>query len=144
VTVDKIDARPGITFVAPAGGWSMAGLDAIEANVKNTGKHTLNVHLVIDGPAADRTHRKNCKITSETIPPGEEKTLAVSIVPGPPSPIEWLRDGKQKTHPFPERSEKDGYGLSRADAISIYVYHPAREYTHEVSGFRAIPAAEDE
>ena len=32
----------------------MAGLKAIEAKVRNTGKRTLPVHFVLDGPGADR------------------------------------------------------------------------------------------
>jgi hypothetical protein len=138
VFVTKSDGRPGITFPSPAGGWSMAGLKAIEAKVKNTGKRTLPVHFVLDGPDADRTHRKNCKIVSERIPPGEEKTLVVPIVPVPPNPVEWLRAGKEKTFPYPESRAKDGYSLATANAISIYVYHPGQEYSYEVSGFRAI------
>ena len=96
---------------------------------------------MIDGPYADRTNRKNCKITSETIPPGEEKTLTVLIVPVPPNPAEWLRAGEEKTFPYPKSRGEDGYNLSTANAISIYVYHPGREYSYEVSGFRAIPDA---
>ena len=122
----------------------MAGLKAIEAKVKNTGKRTLHVHLALDGPDADRTHRKNCKITSETIPPGEEKALAVPIVPVPPNPVEWLRAGKARTFPYPESWAKDGYSLAQANAISIYVYHPGQEYSYEVSGFRAIPDEPEE
>jgi len=138
VTVTKSDARPGITFAAPAGGWSVTGLKALQAKVRNTGKRTLNVHMVIDGPGADRTHRKNCKITSETIRPGVEKTLVVPIVATPPSPVEWLRGGGEKTFPYPESRGEGGYGLSTANAVSIYVYHPSAEYTYEVSRFRAI------
>ena len=119
----------------------MAGLKALEAKVKNMGKHTLPVHFALDGPDADRTHRKNCKITSETIPPGEERTLVVPIVAAPPSPVEWLQVGKGKTFPYPESREKGGYNLATANAISIYVYHPGREYTYEVSGLRTIPTA---
>jgi hypothetical protein len=77
VVVSKSQTRPGVTFAAPARGWSVAGLEAVEATVRNTSTRTLNVHLVIDGPGADRTHRRNCKISSETIPPGEAKTLVV-------------------------------------------------------------------
>lgn len=117
----------------------MAGLDAIAAKVKNTGKHTLSVHMVIDGPDADRTQRKNCSITSETIAPGEEKILAVPVISTPPAPVEWLRDGKEKTYPYPKESTRDGYQLSKANAISIYVYHPGREYTYEVLGLQAVP-----
>jgi hypothetical protein len=139
VVVNKSDARPGITFPSPAGGWSMAELKAIEARVKNTGRHTLHVHFALDGPDADRTHRKNCKITSETIPPGQEKALVVPIVPAPPNPVEWLRAGKEKTFPYPESPENGGYSLAKANAVSIYVYHPGHEYSYEVSGLRAIP-----
>jgi hypothetical protein len=142
VLVAESDARPGITFTSPAGGWSMAGLKTLEATVKNTGKHTLPVHLALDGPDADRTHRKNCTIISETVPPGEEKTLVVPIFPAPPSPIEWLRDGKGKTFPYPESPQKGGYHLSMANAISIYVYHPRQEHAYEVSRLRAIPTGD--
>jgi hypothetical protein len=141
VFVTKSDGRPGITFPSPAGGWSMAGLKAIEAKVRNTGRRTLPVHFVLDGPGADRTHRKNCKITSATIPPGQEKTMVVPIVPVPPSPVEWLRAGKAKTFPYPESREKGGYNLAMANAISIYVYHPGQEFSYEVSGLCAIPDA---
>ena len=142
VFVSKSDSRPGISFPAPAGGWSLNGLRAIEAKVKNTGKHALTLHLVIDGPHADRTSRKNCRIASENISPGEEKTLTIPIVPVPPSPVEWLQDGKAKTLPYPESQEGEAYGLPTANVISIYIYHPGRECTYEVSELRAIPAAE--
>jgi hypothetical protein len=137
VAVTKSDGRPGITFPAPAGGWSLSGLSAIEAKVKNTGRRTLNVHLVIDGPGADRTHRKNCKITSESLAPGEEKTLTVPIAPIPPSPVDWLQGGKAKTLQYPEVPEQDGYSLPVANVISIYVYHPGADYEYEVSDLRA-------
>jgi hypothetical protein len=139
VLVATSDARPGITFPSPAGGWSMAGLKALEATVKNTGKHPLPVHLALDGPDADRTHRKNCTIVSETISPGEQKTLVVPILPVPPTPVEWLRGGRTAPFPYPESRGKEGYRLARGDAISVYVYHPGREYSYEVLGLRAIP-----
>lgn len=139
VVVTESDARPGITFTSPARGWSMAGLKALEATVKNTGTHTLPVHLALDGPHADRTHRKNCTIISETVPPGEDKTLVVPIVPVQPSPIEWLQGGKETTFSYAESREKDGYDLARAHVISIYVYHPSQQYSYEVFGLRAIP-----
>ena len=141
VTVPKSDARPGLTFTPPAGAWSVVGLKAIEATVKNTGKHTLNVHLAVDGPDADRTHRRNCRITSESIPPGEAKTLVVPIAPAPPTPVQWLRDGKAKTFPFPQSSEMDGYDLAKACAVSVYVYQPGAEYSYEVSNLRTVPAS---
>jgi hypothetical protein len=140
VAVSKSNARPGITFASPAGTWSMAGLKAVEATVKNTGNHALNVHLAVDGPDADRTQRRNCTITSETIPPGEEKTLIVPIAPVPPGPVAWLRDGQGETFAFPELLETDGYHLAKACAVSVYVYQPGREYTYEVSGLRTVPA----
>lgn len=140
VAVTKSDARPGITFASPPGGWSVAGLEAVEATVKNTSRRTLNVHLAIDGPDADRTGRRNCKITSETIPPGEEKTLVVPIVPAPPSPVAWLRDGQGETFVYPKSWENDGYNLDKARAVSIYVYQPGQEYSYEVFGIRAVPA----
>jgi hypothetical protein len=141
VAVTKSDGRPGITFPAPAGGWSLSGLSAIEAKVKNTGRHVLNVHLVIDGPGADRTHRKNCKISSQRLSPGEEKTLTVPIVSTPPSPVEWLQSGKAKTYRYLEVAEQDGYNLPVANVISIYVYHPGADYEYEVTGLRAGPDA---
>ncbi len=139
VLVAKSDARPGITFASPEKGWSMAGFKALETTAKNTGKHILPVHLALDGPGADRTHRKNCTISSETIPPGEVKTLVVPILPVPPSPVEWLRGGREMTYPYPESQDQDGFHLAQATAISIYVYHPRREYSYEVSRLRAIP-----
>ena len=140
VLVAKSAARPGITFASPPEGWSMAGLRALEATVRNTGNRALPVHLALDGPGADRTQRRNCTIISETIPPGEEKTLVVSILPALPSPTEWLRGEKETPYPYPKSREADGYHLARANAISIYVYHPSQEYSYEVSGLRAIPA----
>jgi hypothetical protein len=142
VQVRACEARPGLTFASPAGGWGMAGLAAVEATVKNNGTSALPVHLALDGPEADRTQRKNCTIISATIPPGEERTLTVPILPAPPSPVEWLRDGNATTLPYPESQEKDGYPLAQANAISIYVYHPQREYGYEVSQLRAIRAAD--
>lgn len=91
-----------------------------------------------DGPDAERTHRKNCTIISETIPPGEEKTLVMPIIPAPPSPIEWLQVGQGKVFPYPKSKEKGGYNLAKVNAISIYVYHPRQAYTYEVSGLRTI------
>ena len=74
VTVDKIDARPGITFVAPAGGWSMAGLKAIEAKVKNTGKHTLHVHLVLSmGPTPIARIAKTARSLPRRSRPGKRR-----------------------------------------------------------------------
>ena len=137
VQVTKCEHRPGITFSAPAGGWSMAGIKAIEATVRNTGSVPLPVHLALDGPGAERTSRKNCTIISETIAPGGEKTLVVPIMPVPPRPVEWLSVGKGKPFPYPESPEKNGYHLALANAISVYVYHPGREYRYEVSGLRA-------
>ncbi len=140
VTVAQSDARPGITFASPVGGWSVSGLEAVEATVKNTSHRTLHVHLAIDGPGADRTHRRNCKITSEAIPPGEAKTLVVPILPAPPRPVAWLQDGQGKTFVYPESWEKDGYNLDRAHAVSIYVYQPKQAYSYEVSRIRTVPA----
>jgi hypothetical protein len=140
VVVTKSSERPGITFAAPANGWSVAGLEAVEATVKNTGNRTLNVHLAIDGPGAVRARRFNCKITSETIPPGEEKNLVVPILPVPPRPVAWLRDGRGKTFVYPESWEKDGFIFDKVHAVSVYVYQPGQEYSYEVSGLRAVPA----
>ena len=111
------------------------------AKVKNTGRHALNVHLVIDGPGADRTHRKNCKISSQRLSPGEEKTLTVPIVSTPPSPAEWLQGGKAKTYRYLEVAERDGYSLPVANVISVYVYHPSADYDFEVSSLCAVKDA---
>ena len=92
---------------------------------------------MIDGPGADRTLRKNCKIASERLAPGEEKTLTVPIAPVPPSPVQWLQGGTAKTYQYPELAEQDGYNLPVAHAISVYVYHPGTDYEYEVSGLRA-------
>ena len=97
----------------------------------------MNVHLAIDGPGADRTHRKNCKIASERLSPGEEKTLTVPIAPVPPPPLVWLQGGKVRTYRYPEVAEQDGYNLPVANVISIYVYHPGADYDYEVSSLRA-------
>ena len=51
---------------------------------------------------------------------------------------DYLRAGKEKTFPYPESWTKDGYSLAKANAISVYVYHPEQEYSYEVSGLRAI------
>ncbi len=140
VFVMASDGRPGITFPAPAAGWSMAGLKALEATVKNTGKQPLQVHLALDGPNADRTARKNCTIISQKIPPGQAQTLVVPIVPVPPSPVQWLQVGKGKALPYPGAKEGGAYGLAKANAISIYVYQPRQACAYEVSMLRAIPA----
>ena len=140
VAIEKCDERPGITFRAPTGAWATKNLAAIEATVKNTGKSTLHVHLVVDGPDADRTQRHNCKITSVNIPAGAEQVLSVPIAPTLPTPVEWLQAGKPKTFPYPETEGDSGYDLSQAVAISIYVYHPSQAQTYEVSKLTAVPA----
>jgi len=140
--VAKSDGRPGITFPAPAGGWSLSGLSAIEAKIKNTGSQALNVHLAIDGPGADRTERKNCKIASERLSPGEEKTLTVPIASPPPAPVEWLQAGEARAYRHPEVAEQGGYNLPVTNVISVYVYHPEADYDFQVSGLSAVKDAD--
>ena len=140
VVVPKSSARPGVTFAAPPGGWSVCGLKAIEATVKNTSNRNMTVHLALEGFGAVRAYRLNCSITSQTIPAGEQKTLVMPILPLPPSPVAWLRDGKEKTFVRPASWATDGYPFDKVYAIAIYLYQPQQEYTFEVSALRAIPA----
>jgi len=138
VQVAKSEERPGITFRPPAGEWSMAGLKEIQAKVKNTGKHTLNVHLVLDGVAPDRTHRKNCIIVSASIPPNGEQIMSIPLAPVPPGPVEWLITGNGGVLPHPGNQPNSGFNASKVTAASVYIYHPGSEYTYEISKLRGI------
>ena len=116
----------------------MAGLKELSAKVKNTGKHNLSVHLVIDGVAPDRTHRKNCIIESVSIPAGEDKTLSIPLAPIPPNPVKWLMEGNGEALPHKDSLSKVGFNASRVTAISVYVYHPGGDYTYEVSDLKGV------
>ena len=133
VKVSKSDERPGITFRPGSDLWSMAGMKELSAKVKNTGKHNLNVHLVVDGVNPNRTRRKNCAIESVSIAPGKETTLSIALAPTPPHPLKWLMQGNGKALPSISTDVKNGLNASRITGISVYVYHPGAEYTYEVS-----------
>jgi hypothetical protein len=138
VQVSKSMERPGITFRPPSGEWSMAGFKALQATVKNTSKHNLSIHLVIDGPMADRTHRKNCIISSVSIAAGASKTISTLLGAVPPRAVQWLMTGKSKALPATDAEGKSGFNGSRVTAISIYVYHPGSDFTYEVSDLQGI------
>ena len=140
VQVGKSEGRPGITFAPASGAWSLAGYQRLEATVKNTGKHNLGIHLAIDGPDADRTHRKNCAIASESIAPGGEKTLSIPVPPALPAPVKWLWENPGKAHPFTDSEPANGSTPRDVKAISLYIYHPGGEHTFEVTSLRGVPA----
>jgi hypothetical protein len=135
VRVSRSDDRPGIVFRPSAGACDVSGLGFVEAQVKNIGGGTLNVHLVLENPDADRGQRLGCCIASETIPRGETKTLRVSIAARPPKHLEAAFRGMRGTPGgFHGRSSIDPTNVAR---ISVYVYKPAAECAYEVSSLRA-------
>ena len=137
VHVTKSDSRPGIVFQPSSGGWDMTGLNCVEARVKNVGKRTLNVHLVVENPGADRTERNGCVIKSVTIPPDQEQTLKVTIAAQPPKILESAFRGMRGTPGGFTSRQSGSVDPTNVDCISVYVYHPGADYEYEVSDLRA-------
>ena len=133
VHVGRSDSRPGVTFRPQAGGWDMTGLNCVEARVKNVGSRTLNVHLALDNPGADRTARKGCVINSATIRPGEAQTLKVTIAARPPMILEAAFRGMRGTPGGFQTRHGQGIDPTHVVGISVYVYHPGADYEYEVS-----------
>ena len=137
VHVAKSDNRPGVTFRPAVGGWDISGLDWLEARVKNVGKRTLNVHLVLENPGANRAEGKGCVIKSATIPPGEQQTLKVTIAARPPTLLEAAFRGMRSTPGGFQTRQGRGIDPTNVVGISVYVYHPGTDYQYEVSDLRA-------
>jgi len=137
VRVTRGKGRPGVVFRPNVGGWDMSGLAHLEARVKNVGKRMLNVHLVLENPAANRAERKGCCIESVTIPAGEEQTLKVAIAARPPTGLESTFRGMRGTPGGFQNRRGRGIDPTNVVAISVYVYHPGADYEYEVSDFRA-------
>jgi len=134
VHVAPSNGRPGVTFRPPTGGWDMTGLGRVEARVKNVAKRTLNVHLALDNPGADRAARQGCVIYSATIPPGQTQTLGVTLPAWPPVLPELASRGPRGG---PGRRQSGHVNPANVARISIYVYHPGADYEYEVSELRA-------
>ena len=137
VQVRRCHSRPGITFRPADGRWDVTGLGYVEAQVKNVGKRTLNVHLVLDNPGADRTKRENCCIGSETIPPGAQKTLRCPINARPPKGLAALLRGMRGTPGGFRGRAGQGIDPTNVVGMSIYVYHPGADCEYEVTGLGA-------
>ena len=137
VHVHRSDSRAGVTFRPPTGGWDMSGLAALEAQVKNVGVRTLNVHLALDNPGANRTERKGCVIQSATIPPGEEQTLKVAIPRQSSKLLEMAFHGMRGTPGGVVSRQNASLDPTNVVRISVYVYHPGADYEYEVSNLRA-------
>jgi len=137
VHVGRSSDRPGVTFQPPAGKWNLTGLAHLSARVKNTGSRTLNVHLCVDNPNSNRTERNGCCIQSETLAPGEEKTLQVALLARPPKNLEGVFRGMRGTPGgFQTRSNR-GIDPSNVAGVSVYVYKPGADYQYEVSDLAA-------
>jgi len=137
VRVSRSGGRPGITFRPPVGSWDVTGHEFVEARVKNVGKRPLSVHLALENPDAHRTERKSCCTGSATVPPGEHRSLRVSIAACPPRELETAFRGMRGTPGgFQTRP---GYGIDPTNvvAIAVYVYRPGSDEEYEVSDLRA-------
>jgi len=137
VRVHRSDDRPGITFRPAVGVWDVTGMSCLEARVKNLGKTTLNVHLSLDNPGADRTERKGCCIGSATLAPGEEGTLKATISARPPQALEAAFRGMRGTPGGFQTRAGQGIDPANVIGISVYVYRPGGDCEYEVSGFHA-------
>ncbi len=137
VRVSKSDSRPGVDFQPPTGSWDVTGLGHVEARVKNIGSRTLNVHLALDNPGADRTERKGCVIQSATIPPGKEQTLRVAITSQPPELLEMAFRGMRAAPGGIGNQQSGRVDPTNVVRISVYVYHPGADCEYEVSELRA-------
>lgn len=137
VKVSRSQGRPGIVFRPTGGACDVSGLGAVEAQVKNTGKHSLPIHLVMDNPNADRGMRRGCCILSTHIPPGKTKTLRLPISARPPIPLEAAFRGMRGTPGGAQGRSVGSLDASNVALISVYVYKPGGEYTFEVSELRA-------
>lgn len=135
VRVKKSASRPGVNFQPPTGGWDMTGLGFVEAKVKNVGQRTLNVHLAVDNPGANRTEREGCVIHSTTIAPGKDQTLRVAISNLPPESLKMAFRGMRGT-PGGGGSRQGSLDPTNVASISVYVYHPGADYEYEVSDLR--------
>jgi len=127
VRVSRSGGRPGITFRPPVGSWDVTGHEFVEARVKNVGKRPLSVHLALENPDAHRTERKSCCTGSATVPPGEHRSLRVSIAACPPRELETAFRGMRGTPGgFQTRP---GYGIDPTNvvAIAVYVYRPGSD-----------------
>jgi hypothetical protein len=137
VRVAKSNSRPGVNFQPQTGGWDMTGLGYVEARVKNIGSRTLNVHLALDDPRANRTERKGCVIHSASIPPGKVETLKVTITSQPPKVLEMAFRGMRAAPGGIGSRQSGSLDPNNVVRISVYVYHPGADYEYEVSELRA-------
>jgi len=148
VHVGRSNSRPGVTFRPRTGGWDMTGPGHIEARVKNVGKRTLNVHLALDNPGANRTERKGCVIKSATVPPGKEQKLTLAIPAQAPRILKTAFRGMRGAPGGFSGRQGRGIDPTNVVRISVYVYHPGADYEYEVTdlctgGAPAFPLPKD-
>ncbi|QNN24957.1 hypothetical protein HED60_22655 [Planctomycetales bacterium ZRK34] len=136
VQVTRCESRPGVIFEPAHGGWDMTGFGYLQARVKNTGKHTLNVHLVMDNPGADRTTRTGCVIQSTSIRPGQSEVMKVPVDAHMPDLLKMAFRG-MRGKPGDYQTDASGkVAPTHVARISVYVYHPGANYSYEVSELR--------
>jgi choline-sulfatase/glucosamine-6-phosphate deaminase len=142
VRVSPSQGRPGIVFEPNEGAWSLAEVDAIEVQVKNSGDRLLPVHLVLDNPGADRGSRRGCCIVSERIPQGETKTIRMPIGDRLASflenPCRGVKEGAGRAAP----NVMGRLDVNNVVRISVYVYQPKAKYAYEVSRLRVLKQSE--
>ena len=62
------------------------------------------------------------------------------MVVGPqvPPPADWIASGAPKVFPYHGEDLERSYSLDKLEAVSIYIYHPEREYTYDVRDVRVV------
>ncbi len=141
VHVRRSDSHPGVVFRPRSGGWDISDVGAIEAQVKNIGSRTLNVHLVADNPGADRTARKGCCIRSTSIPPGKKQVLKLAITSQPSGILKMAFHGMRGVPGGVSGQQSGSMDPTNVVRISLYIYHPGADYEYEVSDLRAVKSS---
>ena len=143
VHVRRSDDRPGVTFRPPTGGWDMSHVGALEARVKNVGSRTLNVHLVLDNPGADRTARKGCCIESASIPAGKDQVLRLTIASQPSGILKTAFYGMRGVPGGFSGQQNRSFDPTNVSCISVYIYHPGTEHDGQLLAAGHLLEAED-
>lgn len=77
VRTGHLQPWPGVTLMAPPGGWDLEGKSWVSLRAHNLGTNAVTVYCRVDTPGADG--RKNCVTGSAALAPGASGTVRVDL-----------------------------------------------------------------
>lgn len=133
VQTGHVEPWPGVTFLAPPGGWDLDGKSWVALRAHNSGSNAVALYCRVDTPGADG--RKNCVTGSATLAAGASGTVRVDLQRF----VEDRLDGKlfgMRGYPRKPGAES-ALGPGPINQILVFVHKPDRDQSFIITDLQA-------